>query len=63
MAELSDTAGAASGVGIPLEMQIGRAGCQTRNVECGLRDESYVEIKHGLEEGDVIVKPRPQSTR
>jgi multidrug resistance efflux pump len=34
-----------------------------RNVETGLRDESYVEIKHGLEEGDVIVKPKPQNTR
>ena len=34
-----------------------------RNVECGLRDESYVEIKHGLEADDVIVKPNPQNTR
>jgi multidrug resistance efflux pump len=36
---------------------------KNRNVVCGLRDESFVEIKHGLEEGDVIVKPKPQNTR
>jgi multidrug efflux pump subunit AcrA (membrane-fusion protein) len=34
-----------------------------REVKCGLRDEQYVEITEGLEEGDVIAKPEPMYRR
>ncbi|MFH0939417.1 MAG: HlyD family efflux transporter periplasmic adaptor subunit [Planctomycetota bacterium] len=34
-----------------------------REVKCGLRDEQYVEIIHGLEEGNIITKPEPLHRR
>jgi multidrug resistance efflux pump len=34
-----------------------------RDVSTGMRDDLFVEIKNGLSEGDVIVKPKPMNSR